>query len=360
MILQDFLREKGLEALVERTKCKAVRDEDYNNLVLLKYNQIESPMEDPLVQLCRGIVVDEDDNWKVVSWAYNKFFNYNENLAAEIDWSTAKVLEKLDGSCLCLYYYNNEWLVSTTGNPGAKGNVPYSPKKNFEQLFWEVFKELDMELPTDKGKTYIFELMTLENRVVVPHKKNRLVLTGVRDLETFEELLPENFGEHLGCAVAQSYHIRSLDEALKVAANLEGIKHEGFVVRDGNFNRVKVKGKSYVGLHHMKSSIEASPRRLIKIIQENESEEFLNYFPEFSELYNSLKDKYIKIWKEADQMYDNYSGIENQKDFALAISSYKYKTALFALRNNKCTSIPDWMRQQTSNKIEELLENYDE
>lgn len=355
LMVREFLREHGLDALVKRIKCKTNRDEDYPNLVLLKYNQIESPMGDALAQQCRGIIVDEDNGWEIVSYPFEKFFNHGEQYAAEIDWDTAQVLEKLDGSILTLSYYNNEWLVSTSGNAGAKGEVPYAKEKNFEQLFWEVFNELEMSLPSQKDKSYIFELMTKENRVIIPHKENRLVLTGVRDLPSGKELMPEDFSEEFKCSHAQAYKINSLDGALEVASKLDGMKHEGFVIRDANFNRIKIKGRSYVGLHYLKSCIESSPRKLIEIVQANESEEFLTYLPEFKEQYDTIKSKYYKICDEITACYLQYKDIKDQRDFALTIKHLRYNSALFSVRSGKTKSIEQWMSELSSKKMEQLL-----
>jgi hypothetical protein len=46
----------------------------------------------------------ELDTWKVMSLAFKKFFNSEEGNAHKIDWNTAKVLEKLDGSLIQVYY----------------------------------------------------------------------------------------------------------------------------------------------------------------------------------------------------------------------------------------------------------------
>jgi tRNA splicing ligase len=53
-----------------------------------------------VVQECRGLILDESANWRIVAFPYTKFFNYGEEHAASIDWSTACVQEKLDGSLM--------------------------------------------------------------------------------------------------------------------------------------------------------------------------------------------------------------------------------------------------------------------
>jgi hypothetical protein len=67
--------------------------------VILKYNQIESDFSEPVVRESRGIILDEENDYEVVCKAFDKFFNYGEELAANIDWKTAKIQEKVDG-CL--------------------------------------------------------------------------------------------------------------------------------------------------------------------------------------------------------------------------------------------------------------------
>ena len=105
MELQQYLREHGLEKLIADYSIKAVTHKQYPHLISLKYSQIDSPMGEKIVQQCRGIVLDRSNNWEIVSYPYDKFFNYGEGngevfYSAAIDWSTAKVYEKLDGSLM--------------------------------------------------------------------------------------------------------------------------------------------------------------------------------------------------------------------------------------------------------------------
>lgn len=104
-----FLREHGaagVEMLQSQLAIHVARHKKRPNLILLKYDQIGSPMSNPIVQECRGIVLDQEDNWKIVVYPYSKFFNMKELAnAAEIDWtSPVRAYEKIDGSLLTMYF----------------------------------------------------------------------------------------------------------------------------------------------------------------------------------------------------------------------------------------------------------------
>jgi hypothetical protein len=94
----EFLKSQTLAELCAQYSLCERRHSQFPNLVLLNYSQINSPMNEPIVQECRGLILDEADNWRVVCRPYDKFFNYGEPNAVEVDWGTASVYEKLDGS----------------------------------------------------------------------------------------------------------------------------------------------------------------------------------------------------------------------------------------------------------------------
>lgn len=41
------------------------------------------------------LIVDEKNDFKVVAYPYKKFFNYHEKYAAELDWPSIKVYDKV-------------------------------------------------------------------------------------------------------------------------------------------------------------------------------------------------------------------------------------------------------------------------
>ena len=346
--LQDYLRFNGPEKLEKEFAISFKQHSLYSNLYLFKYSQIDSPMDQEIVQASRGIILDKFNDWQIVSYTYDKFFNISEGLAAKVDWSTAQVQEKLDGSLCQLYYYNKEWHIATSGTPDALGEVN-GYGITFKDLFWKVWIELGYKLPTIMNICYAFELCTPYNRVVVPYKKNRLVLHGARELSNMQEIKPKSIADLYGWECIQKFEANVL-ETIDI---LDPMKQEGYVVVDANFNRVKVKSPKYVTLHHAFDGM--TPRRMLEIIQKNESDEFLSYFQEFRELYDKVKDRFIALVDNTKETYDQFRDIENQKEFALNVKDLSCAGALFAVRSKKFKDFWDYYNNMNSKMLEEVL-----
>jgi len=350
--LQEYLRQHGLETLCEKYHIKATRHRQYPDLICLKYSQIESPLGEKIVQQCRGIILDSSQNWEIVSYPYDKFFNYGEGHAVAIDWSQAKVYEKLDGSLIVLYFYNGKWRVQSSGTPDAAGEVN-GFGFSFAELFWKVWQELGYQLPVETDYCFIFELMTPYNRIVVQQTINQIVFHGIRNTQTLLEAEPTIWAEKYGWELVKSYALTSWKEVIEASQHLDPMNSEGYIICDANFNRVKVKSPQYVAISHLREGF--STRRMIEIILTNEGEEFLAYFPEWTELYQKVKDKYQSLVAEIEGVYRQHEHIEVQKDFAFAVKHLPYSGILFSLRARRVAGVKEALRDVTINKMEELL-----
>ena len=352
MELQEYLRAKGLENLSREFNIKVNRHSDLSNLVCLKYSQLESPMGEKIVQQCRGIILDEANNWQIVSYPYDKFFNYGEGHAPKLNWDTAKVYEKLDGSLMTLYYYQEKWRVQSSGMADAVGQVS-GFQYNFSQLFWKVWQESGYQLPQETEYCFMFELMTPYNRIVVRQNSNSLVLHGVRNIQTLAEEQVNNWGRKYDWQLVNSYSLQTIEEIIEASNILDPMDSEGYIVCDRNFKRIKIKSPQYVAISHLKTGF--STRRIIEIVVTNEGEEFLAYYPEWKELYQQVRDKYDALVKDIETDYFQYKDISVQKDFALAIKHLPYSGILFALRKGQIDSIRQSLQGTSIHKLEALL-----
>ena len=300
------------------------------DLVMFKYDQIRSDLSIPLVQECRGLILDAN-TFEVVSFPFVKFFNYGEPLAVDIDWASAQVTQKLDGSIIkVVRLEDGNFLISTNGMIDAfKCSLPENfgrPFDNFGQLFieglkWYGYRIEDFDRLFKTGYTYMFELTSPWNQVVVNWNETKAWFIGVRDNRTFKEIsfgdseLAEDFD------TPKVYPITSVDECVAAAKALPD-DEEGYVVVDKDFNRIKIKSPRYIQLHYMAGNQIWSPSRGMDIIRDNEVSEYVAYFPKFKVAFDAIKakyDAYVRNLKDIQNYIDNLLEIEwnmSKKDLA--------------------------------------------
>lgn len=322
-------------------------------IFLLKYSQIESPLQIKAVQQCRGIILDNKFN--IVAYPFSKFFNFGETGAHPIDWDSAFFTEKVDGSLCTVFYYDNMWHVATSGSVDASGSVG-DWEKSFKELFWETWDSLEYGEPSNKNMTYMFELMTPYNQIVINHQKSRLVLHGVRDNITLEEYFPQDYANHNWetIKVYRDINFNNYESKLK---EIPGSEREGFVVVDRNWNRVKIKNEDYVKLHHLVSG--TSVKSLVDLMRNNESSEVLTYFPHFIPIFEKIRDKYEKLYQDIVLHYNCaiFSAKKRpptDKEFAEYALQFKFSDALFKMK--KGMDARAWLSKISTEKLIALLE----
>jgi len=367
-----YIKKNGLEKTVKDFKLIY---RDYGHKILLKYDQIDSDMSQIEVQESRGLIL-EKNTWKVMSLAFTKFFNSAETNAAKIDWDTAHVFEKCDGS-LCNVYWDwvlNEWCVATTGMANAEGDVNNKPNTSFSKLFWDTlngYETFDMNALT-KGFTYSFELMTPYNIVVCPHEYSHVALLAIRDLESLNEIDYLDFKEevevNIGLPVVKRYNFNAsnIGHLINKFDEMSAFE-EGYVVCDANFNRVKIKNPAYVALHHLKGKM--GNHHIISIIKTNEIDEFIVSFPERREEILNLQKSYTELisllnetWIELKDSKPKNITKQEQKKFAMKVFEVIKKNKVenfsglfFSLKDGKFNTVNEFMVDYDDKKLYEMF-----
>jgi len=195
---------------------------------------------------CRGLVVDGEG--VVVARCLQKFFNYSElvNVNYEIPNLSFQIFEKMDGSYIQLFWYNNQWVVSSRGS-FTSDHAGWA----FDILREKYLRNLDV---LDTSNTYIFELIHPLNRIVLDYQgvKDLILLavvntkTGVELNSIFDVYDPTFYGfTKVKCFSGILDYTK-----LKISDN-----EEGFIVRFSNGFRMKIKGDEYCRLHKMMTNI---------------------------------------------------------------------------------------------------------
>ena len=345
---------------------KIKEDDGY---IIFNYDQLASDFSIPIVREARGIIFKRD-NWKhPVCWGFNKFGNVGEGYVPDIDWSTAFVNEKIDGSLIKIWWdWSGGWHISTNGTIDAyKAELNDVKMPNFGIYFEKALEKYfssfdDFVEDLNNDLTYMFELVGPFNRVVIPYDEPDLYFLGARNKFTGEEFLPTALNmENLGVLAFRRpavYSLSSLDDCLK-AAELKSWDDEGFVVCDKDFNRAKIKSPAYVMAHFMRNNNVITKRRLIRIILMNEVAEFMCYASEYKDAllecqnlmngYFKLGDSFITSVRKARSM--------SRRDFAELVKTFPsiFQGALF-LNYDRDISMKEFTSNWSEYKWEEYLE----
>lgn len=236
MNLLELFNSKNWRAELNKNGVKVQERDGY---ILVKYVLGETDFSKEWALECRGHILKQKENgeWVFVCRPFDKFFNYGEVYASEIDWRNASVLEKIDGSLMKLWW-DGKWHYSTNGMIDAFEGDGAVYGKLFKQLLIE---KVDWALNPEA--THMFELVSPQTQVIVHYDKPELFYLGSRYNESGEEFLDEDLASTF--STPKQFNLFNIEEVLEKAAHL-GENEEGFVVVDKNFSRIKIKGEWYL------------------------------------------------------------------------------------------------------------------
>jgi len=352
--LLDFIRENKDWEIQLQDKPYSLSIKRDSGYILFMYSQIDSDFSYRLVRECRGIILREFDMTPVCI-PFTKFFNVQESHASDIDWSTARVQEKIDGSIIKLWFDNDEWHISTNGTIDAV-NAPLSDSAllmdgckyaNYSELFSSVFPQELYFHTLDVDCTYIFELVSPYNRIVVPYEKTEIYHIGTRDNRTLEELDID-----IGIRKPKEYSLSSLEDCLYATGNMD-FDEEGYVAVDANWNRVKIKSPAYVAAHHLKNNGVVTYSRIVDMIRLGGQDDFLSIYPEYTDAFENVLERIDHFVTEIISDWNEISSVDfiTRKELAKEVLKTSCPSCMFSLYDEKHDSVAEWFWNQANEKI---------
>ena len=351
------------EADMKKMHIKVRKDD--MGLAIFKYD-IGCDLADPIVCEARGIIIDLN-TLDVAGIGFDKFFNSHETYAADIDWNTARVQEKEDGSICKLFWnkYRGSWQWATNGVLDAE---EAACEDMFSENYLELIRSADNygDIPfdeLDKDKTYIFEICDPYNHTV-KYDLTHLYHIGTRNNITLEETV-----ENIGIEQPEEYQLHSLEECIRYAEGMnqseKDIRHEGFVVVDGNWNRIKVKNSLYLKMFYLTTG-SLSKRQILELLKTDDIDvkELLRDYPKYRAqfywylyqmaAFESEVETYIKYVRA---VYRKNEG--DRKKVAEIIKKDRYSFFGFRSLGNE-VSAEELVRTMPMNKYEAFIEDYSE
>lgn len=312
---------------------------DFDGYTLIKYNQLFSDFKEPMVREARGFIIKKEGyKYKLVCMPFTKFFcvgdpNAKNDLRKLYHRKEWYIEEKIDGSLIKLFYDNGKWNVSTSGTINAKdAEVQFKMKdiNNFKELFDYASKDKINYDRLDKQYTYMFELVSLENKVIVPYEIEDVYYLGRRNNYTLRET-PYFEDECIGvekckrpkCRIVKvNKNPKKVMKELQKEVNSFTKEHEhfeGYVISDKSLKtRVKMKSTQYMELFFQKGNGIFSPRKILLMILDQKDDDVLSSFPEYRPKFDMVR-RALCIWLENvknDLKYMDTHTWEDKKSFA--------------------------------------------
>ncbi len=280
------------EKLVDSGHIRKVETAD-----LVLYNYTDKTTYDrhwnEYTMAARGIIFEKSTG-KLIAKPFPKFFNLGEMPETQLlnlPDQPYTVAEKLDGSLGIIYHYGNEWHVATRGS--------FSSTQAVKGLGMLTKYKMRM-IPTNW--TLLVEIIYPDNKIVVDYgSAEELVLLGVYNSERQEEYQIALSGI-TGMRDASKY-----DYTIEEMAALQAIlpkDQEGFVVRFDNGLRVKIKGKEYMRIAKMISTM--SPLSFWESMVDGVvNKDYLiqlpeEFRPDFEPIIAELEEQYVTVLEEIE------------------------------------------------------------
>jgi hypothetical protein len=387
----DFLKSNSLLELEIQHGVQARRSACLTKFSL-NYNQFSSKAGDVVAEQCRGIVVRPvsasglellgEDNWqemplgdcRVLARTMLRFYNHGEHCAAQIDWSDKNlhVMEKLDGTMIALYWddLNGAWRAATRSVPDA--DIPFSVPGSWDQdltmtfseLFWDAYQRCaDMNSVLNKSYTYIFELTSRYNKIVVNYDLPQITLLSIIETDSGREFdIYSDFAQKLVPAIARPKKW-ALDSVAAIGALVNSLSPqecEGSVVCDSAFRRIKIKSVGYVLSARSKEMIDSSPRAALQSIIDGSIDDVIPYLEaDIAVRFEDLRNRVASFFQKMDaSFHEMHADSFSQKEFAHSVlASGLWSAPLFQMRKmaiaaghgGEVVSMDLWIREMNKN-----------
>jgi hypothetical protein len=347
----------------------------------------------------------------IIARPFDRFFNQGQGEAAPVNLESPEtaIFEKLDGT-LCIVHFDDllkEWHVGTRAV--CEANLPvgsWAEVHTFRTLFEKALSDtlvltvrrtrnpmIDLLTGTfpsgaqvengsyveltkdsslvfqewtsllDKSRTYMFELCTPMNQVVVTHADYSVTLIGCRETQTGKEFWPHEIAPGLWIPHVVRHRFGHPEEMLSFVRERDPKMFEGIVACEEyephTFRRVKIKNAQYLAYSRLKDSIESPRNVMTLILGENLDDAFVVMPEEIKKAALEMQEGIRLMFHEYNQNYGQllrqvsagtehqHGSKEHRKAFAICAknSGIWFEPAMMQYAG-RCTSAQDFIIQK--------------
>ena len=282
-------------------------------------NNIYDYKNHPWIRYCRGTIINTETR-RVVCIPPQKA-EIKENLQEIIDnYEEEHTYEPLiDGTMINMFYHNDEWMIATRSNIGAKNS--WDTKEPFNKMFLEVngsewFEELR------KDYCYSFVLHHIKNRIISPIEENAIFLVENHSMK--EGIIQR---EELQTITGITNVFRLTKNMVKDYQGDLFFPVKGLTIKTdvGRFNWIN---PNYRYVESLKMNHNNKYLNYISLRQQKVLKEYLTYFPEDIDEFELYRNNFnhIKV-----RLYDRYVSRFIKKEIEIKDIEYPLKPLVFQL-----------------------------
>lgn len=387
LLVRDFLMTHSFADL-EREHGICARPNRSFDKWSLNYDSILTKPGDRVADQCRGLVIRPWDyksllketgvvdvnkivgGLDVLAWPMNRFYNAGDPAGANINWTDNDiiVLEKLDGTCCIVYWdaLHGKWHCATRSVPEADLPIEYDHDFNLVDIGEITFSSLFQKaaahttsLPFDEWAdklrrecTYVFELTTPWNKVVIEHAEPKITLLAVRVTAPGVEVDPVPIASDLGVNVPARFSLpTSVDELLAFVCCNDPSKFEGVVAVNSKFERLKIKHPGYTLASRMTDALTVSRYAVLKLILQDKADDIAATLTgSVLERMQAMIDGVRDYVKRIDAQFEEIKiRCETRKDFAFEVKKLNdFQAVYFGLWEKRAPNAAAWFREQAN------------
>ena len=274
---------------------------------------------------------------------YNLFISDDDN-----KFNECYISELVDGTMINMFYnnYDNEWVVCTKSNIGANCKFNLDSNHTFKSMFVDAFIEGELDYDMfNKDYSYSFVLKHPSNRIVTPVGKPELILISVYkfigdnvyDITNEETELTSIMSTPSTFKYDEFYSLfggEFDDEWLQLTfvCSEKMLRYDipGYNIYNKHGLRTKLRNLSYEHVKRMKGNGQKLLFTYLRLRNNDNLLEFLDYFPEYKEEFDGYKER---LYEWTEKIYKYYVDCFIYKSISLKNAPFELKPILYDIQN---------------------------
>ena len=323
----------------------------HNHLLIIKYRKNKLNQNNyKTLGLWRSVVLDKKRK-RIVAFSPPKSIPWHQfALTNKIENSEITLFE--EGTMVNLFFdqETNEWEISTKSGIGGRYKYFQESPKTFRYMFLEVMNHTGLEFDMlNKLFCYSFVFQHPDNRIVVPHKKMRLILTNIYSFVIPSHMMVYEQPLSIYHKMEESREMDIIGDIITPLKKLNNTEYtsswpklfEKYQRMDMEYTnvgiqvynkytgyRTKLRNPSYEQVKFLKGNSPKLQFQYYNLRQADKVKEFLKYYPEYKQEFARLR---LEMHKWTQQLFINYQECYVKKYKPLKDFAYQFRPHMYQL-----------------------------